>query len=52
MVETMRHKQEALRTEIQCCDGILSIYLLLPGAQLPRIYSASNGYEYERERKK
>jgi hypothetical protein len=49
VIETLSHKPEGCGFQTQLGEWIFSIYLILPAALTPGVYSASNRNEYHKE---
>jgi hypothetical protein len=50
MVKALRYKPEGRGFKTQWGEWFLSIYLILPAALGPRVYSASNRNEYQKRK--
>jgi hypothetical protein len=50
VVEALYYKPEGCRFETQWGELIFSIYLILPAALGPGVYSASNRNEYQKQK--
>jgi hypothetical protein len=50
VIEVLCYKPEGRRFETQWGEWIFSIYLIIPAALGSGIYSASNTYEYQKQK--